>query len=801
MPRVIRGLALGLLGAGLLLAGSLEPGRAGTPDECGNGTTVRPELCDDGNTTSGDGCSTNCLPEVCGDDILNPEPAPGPAEECDDGNTAPNDGCDPSCKLECGNGTLEGAEACDDGGESATCDDDCTAVACGDGNVNETAGELCDPPGPTCFGDCTNGEPAPKGEQACINAVNGNALGVLKALDKALGRCWKDAAAGKTGVGACLAGLGAATANAEGKTTATASRKCAGANQPSLVFTDAATVNAGAKSAGLGSATTVLGAAPSIASKSADGDGARCQGEVWKRVAKLQETWMAEANEAKKTALRAGASSNALVAAAIETALTGNARVASAAGRLTDGVAKEVRRPGRRRRALRLRQHSRRDDPRHLRVPGGPAGRLPRHRGERRPGARLPGGRVAEPGRMGGRPHLFLALALGLSPALLAVRGHAGIPEPVCGDGVAEAYELCDDGNTTSGDGCSFPSCRPELCGDSIVNFDPPPGPAEECDDGNTAPNDGCDAGCKLECGNGTIEGAEACDDGGESATCDDDCTAVACGDGFINETAGEECEDGNAVNGDGCSSCRNDCLPNEPGPISCVVALSRRLAGVVRARSGDDARCLRRAAAGRTPLSACVGRDLRDRVQAAQRKTYAADAKLCAQPNTPLFAYTGNATVNSAGEAAAAEAFAALLGAAPNVAPRRSDPDAARCQIEVIERHEALLAAALAEVANATREALRGSRVREPICSELELGDVLALTLAASPKVEKAADALRRAVVRRCAGVDVDALFECAGATTTDALVSCVRETALRAACEAIERADGLRLDCPGDV
>jgi len=48
--------------------------------------------------------------------------------------------------------------------------------------------------------------------------------------------------------------------------------------------------------------------------------------------------------------------------------------------------------------------------------------------------------------------------------------------------------------------------------------------------------------------------GAEACEPPG-TETCTDSCTGrtVACGDGFL--TAPEECEDGNVLDGDGCSS------------------------------------------------------------------------------------------------------------------------------------------------------------------------------------------------------------------------------------------------------
>jgi cysteine-rich repeat protein len=45
----------------------------------------------------------------------------------------------------------------------------------------------------------------------------------------------------------------------------------------------------------------------------------------------------------------------------------------------------------------------------------------------------------------------------------------------------------------------------------------------------------------------------EQCDDGGDSPTCDADCTIVVCGDGYRNPQA-EECDDGNNQSGDGCS-------------------------------------------------------------------------------------------------------------------------------------------------------------------------------------------------------------------------------------------------------
>jgi hypothetical protein len=59
----------------------------------------------------------------------------------------------------CGDGTLDvtAGEICDDGGESATCNVDCTPAVCGDGVVDMAAGEECDDMGESaaCDADCT----------------------------------------------------------------------------------------------------------------------------------------------------------------------------------------------------------------------------------------------------------------------------------------------------------------------------------------------------------------------------------------------------------------------------------------------------------------------------------------------------------------------------------------------------------------------------------------------------------------------------------------------------------------------
>lgn len=76
---------------------------------CGNGLITGSEACDDGNTTSGDGCSSTCTIES--------------GANC---NGAPS-----VCTLSCGNGTIEGGEQCDlgsalNGQATACCSSTCT---------------------------------------------------------------------------------------------------------------------------------------------------------------------------------------------------------------------------------------------------------------------------------------------------------------------------------------------------------------------------------------------------------------------------------------------------------------------------------------------------------------------------------------------------------------------------------------------------------------------------------------------------------------------------------------------------
>ncbi|MFC1609835.1 DUF4215 domain-containing protein [Myxococcota bacterium] len=140
---------------------------------------------------------------------------------------------------------------------------------------------------------------------------------------------------------------------------------------------------------------------------------------------------------------------------------------------------------------------------------------------------------------------------------------------PKCGDYVVDGAELCDDGNTEDGDGCSSNCKSDEVCGNGVVDDVV----GEVCDEGDlNGTYDHCTADCDgvATCGDGTIDSSnEVCDDGADNGLydqCREDCQGMGpfCGDGNVDEPW-EACELGG---GDACRPCEPDCSQMADGPI-----------------------------------------------------------------------------------------------------------------------------------------------------------------------------------------------------------------------------------------
>lgn len=138
----------------------------------------------------------------------------------------------------------------------------------------------------------------------------------------------------------------------------------------------------------------------------------------------------------------------------------------------------------------------------------------------------------------------------------------------LCGDGIVQWTEECDDGNQIEDDGCTN-RCQKSICWDGELD------PGEQCDDGNLIDTDACTNRCvRTLCGDWIINNNEECDDAASNGQLCDltwwSCTyctitcqqktliAPNCWDGTIDVQLWEQCDDGNDINDDMCTnSCR----------------------------------------------------------------------------------------------------------------------------------------------------------------------------------------------------------------------------------------------------
>jgi len=508
---------------------------------CGDGFQTAPEQCEDGNTANGDGCTSGCVPEFCGDGIVND----AGAEDCEPPGTAT---CTSSCAARtplCGDGYQTPPEQCEDGNllDGDGCTSDCVVEFCGDGVVNDSGAEACEPPGTTgCTADCAVRTPlcgdgfltAP---EQCddANAINGDGCSSACTLEvpPACGdnntdpgeQCDDGNLIDGDGCGAscvlevCGDGVinNSGAESCEPPETALCTSNCAirmrscgdGFLTPPEQCEDANTANGD----GCTSACTLEFCGDGVVNDAGAEDceppgTASCTDACTDRSPSCGDGYFTSPEECED-----GNQTN------------GDGCTSSCVlERCGDGVVNNT------------------------------------------------GAEACEP------PETALCTDT------CTFRG------AVCGDGYLTSPEQCEDDNAANGDGCSS-SCLREYCGDGIINNDgtedcEPPGtalctdacavrdptcgdgyrtPPEQCEDGNVTDGDGCTSDCVPElCGDGVVnnDGTEDCEPPG-SPVCTEQCLLriAECGDGYV--TAPEECDDSNMVEGDGCSpGCLVEALP-----------------------------------------------------------------------------------------------------------------------------------------------------------------------------------------------------------------------------------------------
>jgi cysteine-rich repeat protein len=492
---------------------------------CGDGVTdtLFAEDCDDGNDSNSDGCTTECTLAGCGDGIVcnenNPEsPCPNGKELCDDGNNKDGDGCSSSCFPEiCGDGIRQDAEAYDAGraicngglrdGRECAKDADCFGGTCGTGAAGPPAGCFgCDPLVCDAGGTC-----GPTGTAG----VTGNS-------DQQPNSCRSDCALPVCGDGIVDSLNGEQcddgnTSNNDGCLSSCRLAACGDGfvcnqNNPFAPCTSGPIGNFG------------------VCSESDDGALVRCTTDADCEV---------------------GNGGPGGTCGGKEQCDDGNNKrgdgcspfcVNEACG---DGV----------------RQQSEGCDSGQGLCEALPPGLA---------GAVLLCSRDAE--CFGGActgclPELFdpanaTCGASGPNRDDDANQCRSSCALPSCGDGVVDAGEECDDGNTSNNDGC-LTTCEEASCGDGFVCNENNPlapctsGPAngkEQCDDGNLKDDDGCSNLCVPEnCGDGEINDAEQCDNG-----------QGACAGGFNPRLpcgANADCFGSPAVPSQGCILCLNDII------------------------------------------------------------------------------------------------------------------------------------------------------------------------------------------------------------------------------------------------
>jgi cysteine-rich repeat protein len=308
--------------------------------------------------------------------------------------------------------------------------------------------------------------------------------------------------------------------------------------------------------------------------------------------------------------------------------------------------------------------------------------------------------------------------------------------------------------------------------------------------------------------------------------TCVNACGSTVCGNGRL--FGDESCDDGNLLDGDGCSQiCRVEpgyqctdepsfCFASthlSPAQQSCVNDMLKQGAALAKAQNKESLKCVKNASRGRlddlaapgqtATADACLTNDVRGRIARRQGKLLQrqVDSCLSAPEQSPDWCYAGGATILAASSAECGGLTRDLLGAVlqTSVADHQTQRVGAKCQQEVLKR------------TNALYDELWNLSVRE-VKTSLNRGDssprtaaeLGALLVDAIERDERGKLARKRRTLgvktaKRCGGVTLSGLFTGACDTATDVtqLTTCAETRAGCRFCRSLNAFGDLTVNC----
>lgn len=386
----------------------------------------------------------------------------------------------------------------------------------------------------------------------------------------------------------------------------------------------------------------------------------------------------------------------------------------------------------------------------------------------------------------------------------------------------------CDANHEADGTSCRGPanSCdAEETCVAGACPADENLADGTSCDDANPlTEGETCDIGvcacapgaCDFNCGDGTQDADEECDDGanvdgdGCSATCE---LEAGCGNSALD--AGETCDDGGTVDGDGCSSRCQEEAAQSKDQQRCINITNNLATKLALTQGKENLLCLKNGGRGKLPegqsITECLSADAKGKLAKVASKIKTAQEGDPANPSktkcpeTPDFGFEDDEVIAAGVPGVAISFFEDVIGDADTAAiDLVADPEqkkAAVCQQSLVKGADKIFLTQMKEFVVCKKRLLKDAE--NPAVSTVGLESCAAAFVTdENGKIEKERLKLDGFFEKKCAAHSValaDALAgECAqSAADIPAFSACLVERARCRTCQVFNIADDLVVDC----